>query len=146
MQLTDRQHRPGGVLDLTVYRSGQVFERWRDDNLVVDGARQMLAELVAGDGAGESITQIGFGTSDTPATPDDTSLTAAYVRNLVDHSYPEPGQVQFEFALNTSEANGITIKEFGLITSSGALFSRKVRGGIEKNDDISLAGVWTITF
>ncbi len=146
MQLTDQQHRPGGVLELAIYRNGREIDRWRDDNLVVDGARNMLAELVAGDGAGEAITQIGFGVGDTPATPDDTGLTSAYIRDLVAHSYPDEGQVQFEFALNTSEANGITIREFGLITSSGALFSRKVRGGIEKNDDISLAGVWTITF
>ncbi len=52
----------------------------------------------------------------------------------------------FAFTLNTGEANGKTIQEFGLLCSDGTLFARKTRGGIVKADDISIAGTWTIKF
>lgn len=135
-----------GILELRIYRRGQLIDHFRDENLIVNGARDMLARLIAGDGGGEAVTRIGFGSGSSPASPDDTALTGAYVRNLTGHSYPQPGQVRFSFSLATSEANGIAIREFGLITASGELFSRKVRGIIEKNDDISFDGSWTIIF
>lgn len=135
-----------GVLEVAVLRRGLLIDYWSDQNLIVNGARSMLARLIAGDGAGLAVNRIGFGVGSAPAQPDDTALTSAYVRGLTGHSYPEPGAVQFAFALATSEANGLTIREFGLINADGSLFSRKVRGGIEKNDDISLEGTWTIIF
>lgn len=139
---------PSGTLEVAAIRAstGLLVDYWKDENLIVSGAREMLARLISGDGAGDSIAHIGFGTGSAPATPNDTGLTAAHWRPLSGHSYPAPGKVQFSFALSTTEANGLTIREFGLRTSSGALFSRKVRGGIEKNNDISLEGTWTITF
>lgn len=147
MSLRFRDHQDmAGILELRIYRHGQLIDHFRDKNLIVNGARDMLARLVAGDGSGEAVTRIGFGSGSSPASPDDASLTGAYVRSLTGHSYPQAGQVRFEFALATSEANGIGIREFGLITASGELFSRKVRGLIEKNDDISFEGSWTIIF
>jgi len=137
-----------GTLEIGVIRKsdGLLIDHWRDENLIVDGAREMLARLIAGDGTGDTITQIGFGTSSDPASPNDTGLTSAHWRPLSGHSYPSAGKVRFDFVLSTTEANGLTIREFGLRTASGELFSRKVRGGIEKNSDISLEGTWTITF
>lgn len=145
LRLRDHQDMTG-ILELNVYRGGELIDGFRDENLIVNGARDMLARLIAGDESGEAVTRIGFGSGSSPASPDDTSLTGAYVRDLTGHSYPEAGQVRFSFSLATSEANGIAIREFGLITASGQLFSRKVRGVIEKNDDISFQGSWTIIF
>lgn len=137
-----------GTLEIGVIRKsdGLLIDHWRDENLIVDGAREMLARLIAGDGSGDNVTHIGFGASSEPASPNDTGLISAHWRPLSGHSYPSPGKVQFDFVLSTTEANGLTIREFGLRTASGELFSRKVRGGIEKNSDISLEGTWTITF
>lgn len=134
-----------GELEVAVVRNGLLVDWWQDKNLIVNGAREMLAQLIAGDGDGKAVTHIGFGTSGDAASPDDTALTGGYWRALSGHSYPEPGKVRFSFVLSTTEANGMTIREFGLRTSDGTLFSRKARGAIEKNDDISLEGTWTIT-
>lgn len=134
-----------GELAVVVLRGGEPIDGWRDNNLIVNDARVMLAELIAGDTAGNAVTQIGFGTDGSPASPNDNSLTSAYWRALSGHSFPSEGQVQFDFDLAINEANGKTIREFGLRTGSGALFSRKARGAIEKHDDISLQGTWTIT-
>lgn len=137
-----------GTLEVAVVRKsdGLLVDWWKDENLIVNSAREMLARLIAGDGTGDNITDIGFGIGSASATPNDTGLTSAHWRPVSGHSYPAPGKVQFSFALSTTEANGLTIREFGLRTASGELFSRKVRGGIEKNSDISLEGTWTITF
>jgi hypothetical protein len=129
-----------------VYRHGALIDEFEDDNLIVNGARDALAQLIGGDGAGKTVAQIGFGTSGDGPSPDDAALTGAYVKNLSGRTYPAPGQVEFSWSLATSEANGKAIREFGLICTDGSLFSRKVRGVIEKENDISLSGTWTITF
>lgn len=134
-----------GVLELRVYRCGQLIEHWRDENLIVLGAKELMAMLVAGDSA-EAITEVGFGVSATPASPNNTSLTGAFWKPLSSHSYPTAGKVAFSFGLGATEANGLAICELGLRTTARRLFSRKVRGIIEKDSDISLTGTWTITF
>lgn len=136
-----------GDLQVTIRsRTKGVIERFEEKNMIVNAAKTTLAQLIAGDAAAKSITHIGFGTGSAAATPTDTSLTNAFWRPISSFSYPKAGQVKFNFILATTEANGKTIREFGLRTSTGQLFSRKVRGAIEKNDDISLEGSWTITF
>lgn len=145
MQLKDKVE-PRGVLEITVYRDGQPIEQWRDENLIVNGAREIQAQRLAGEGAGRHVARIGFGEGSSPASPNDTSLTGAYTRALVGHDYPATGEVRFHFELARSEANGKMIREFGLIAADGTLFSRKVRGVIEKYDEISLSGTWTIIY
>ena len=147
MQLIDKVGRGlTGRLAVQVFRGGDLVDAWESHNLIVAGAREVMAALIAG--AGAPISHIGFGDNGTPVDLADTSLTAMYSRPLGAVSYPAPGVVSFEFSLSTAEANGLTIREFGLLTSSGVLFSRKTRGGasIEKTSDISLSGTWTITF
>lgn len=145
MNFNDTQQMRGD-LSVTINRNGQPIEHFEEKNMIVSAAKTMLAQLVAGDGAGKTISHIGFGVSSSAVTPDDTSLSSPFWRPLSGHSYPKAGQVKFDFVLATTEANGMSIKEFGLRTTDGVLFSRKVRGTIEKNSDISLEGSWTITF
>lgn len=145
MQLKDKVD-PRGVLEITVYRDGQPIEHWRDENLIVNGARAIQAQRLAGEGEGRHVARIGFGEGSSPASPNDTGLTGAYTRDLVGHDYPATGEVRFHFELARSEANGKMIREFGLIAADGTLFSRKVRGVIEKYDEISLSGTWTIIY
>nr|BDD46277.1 hypothetical protein 6 [Pseudomonadaceae bacterium] len=135
-----------GSLIVNVRRSGVLIDSWRDDNMIMMGARDALARLIAGEGAGKVITRIGVGTSAAGPTPDDTALTAPYIKNLQGFEYPAPGRVQFNWRLETTEANGKVIREFGLIAVDDTLFARKTRAPIEKADDISLDGAWTIIF
>lgn len=134
-----------GALELKIYRRGQLIEHWRDDNLIVTGAKALMASLVSGDST-DAIASIGFGIGNSAATPNNTGLTGAYWKPLSEHDYPSPGKVRFLFGLGTTEANGLAICELGLRTAANKLFSRKVRGVIEKDSDISLTGSWTITF
>lgn len=135
-----------GCFDLRVFKGGQLIEQYRDDNMIMDMARTALAALIGGDGAGKIVTRIGFGVNGAGPSPDDTTLTAAYTVALSGHTYPVAGQIKFTWTLAASQANGKTIKEFGLLSSDNSLFARKTRGGIDKADDISLEGSWTIIF
>lgn len=136
-----------GVFTLRVFRRGVLVERYEDRNMIVDTARSAFAHLVAGDGAGLSVAEIGFGETGTGPSPDDESLSeTAYSRSIDSYTFPSEGNVAFAWSLGTGEANGLEIREFGLLTGDGTLIARKTRGVIEKSSDLSLDGTWTIIF
>lgn len=147
MDFIDEQQKPRGIFLLNIYHKDKLIERFEDDNLIVTVGRESVARLVGGDVAGRSVTQIGFGTNGTTANPANTALTGAFVKAIDSHSYPVGTSVQFNFSLGTSEANGLSISEFGLLTSAGYLHARKVRNGpLLKDVDISLMGTWTLVY
>lgn len=135
-----------GSLRFKVKKNGVTIEEFEDHNMIMNVAKDAMARLIGGSGSGKTITKIGFGTNGNGPTPLDTGLTGSYSKNVASVSYPTTGQAQFNWLLTTSEANGMSIKEFGLICGDTTLFARKTRGAIEKQDDISLDGSWTIIF
>jgi len=147
MKFTDPSLKPRGIFALDIFRHGHLIEHFEDDNLIVTKGRESVVRLVAGDVSGRSIVNIGFGTNGTAANPADTALTGAFVKAIDSHSYPVSTSVQFNFSLSTSEAVGLSISEFGLLTASGILHARKVRSGpLLKDIDISLTGTWTLIY
>ena len=150
-----------GIFSLRVYRhvngERRLIDEYEERNLIVNDARVQMAHLVAGEHisldsnddpiGGRHITQIGFGIDSTAAMVADTMLTDPFMKPLDGFEYPEMGQVQFNWGLGINEANGKEIKEFGLFCEDGKLFARRVRlKPINKEDDISLEGTWTIIF
>lgn len=135
-----------GSFEIRVYKAGQEIEHYCDPNMIMASARDALARLIGGDGSGKTVTRIGVGTNGNGPSVDDTGLTSAYTKAVAGHTYPATGEVAFAFTLGTGEANGKTIKEFGLLCSDGTLFARKTRGAIVKADDIEITGSWTIKF
>jgi hypothetical protein len=136
-----------GRLRYTVFKDGVPIEEVEDNNLIVNGARLQMAHLVAGDTASRSINRIAVGTSGNVPTVTDTEITGAFVKPVTGFVYPENGQVQVNWKLLISEANGIAIREFGLLTANGTLFARRIREKpINKESDISIEGEWIIIF
>jgi hypothetical protein len=136
-----------GVFEMKVYRKGMLIETYRDENLIVNGARVQAAHLVAGDVTGRSIARIAFGTNGTAPVDADASITNQFAKPVAGFEYPAMGQVQVNWELLTTENNGQAIKEFGLLTTDGTLFARKTRNNpIHKEADISIEGHWTIIF
>lgn len=135
-----------GDFRLVVKKNGVVIEEYRDHNMIMNVAKAAMAQLISGSGTGKTITKIGVGTNGVGPAPTDTALTSSYSKNVTSVNYPATGQAQFNWSLGTTEANGLSIKEFGLICGDATLFARKTRGAIEKQDDISLDGSWTIIF
>lgn len=130
------------VIDL----AGAVLHDITEKNLVVNGGRNSAARLLGGAGTNKQVTQIGFGTNATAASAPDSALTGAFVKDIDAASYPQTGAVQFDWVLDYAEANGLAIREFGLLSADDTLFSRKVRDLITKTVDIRLEGSWTIQY
>lgn len=146
MQLNDKTLVKGQFELVVKDKSGAVLEKYTDKNLIVNGAKNQLARLISGNGANRHITQIGFGTGTSPASPNNTALTAGFFKPITAAGYPQNGQASFSWSLSTTEGNGMAITEFGLRCADGTLFAKKVRAAINKSDDISITGTWTIIF
>jgi hypothetical protein len=139
--------KPTGRLIYDVYRRGQLVEHCDEKNLIVDNYRSLHAHLLGGDVTGRSVTQIGVGTNGTPPVGGNSALASQFAKDLDAHSYPAANQVRFDFSLASAEANGMDIFEFGLLTSNGTLYARRVRqSSLAKTVDISIVGSWIITF
>jgi hypothetical protein len=136
-----------GILRYTVLKNGIPIEEAEDVNLILNGARIQMAHLVAGDFTGRDIKKIAFGTNGTVPTVADTQITNPFSKNVTGFSYPEDGQVRIDWNLLVTEANGLAILEFGLLTTNGVLYSRRIRENpLHKESDISLEGNWTLIF
>ena len=143
-----------GILRYKVFKNGVLIEDVERKNLIVNGASEVMAKLVAGVFSGRNITKIAFGENDALPDESDTEIQNPFTKNVSAISYPSPGEVQFDWGLTKYEANGKSIYEFGLLTDDGTLFARRIRededgnpaGPINKENDISIVGQWTLIF
>lgn len=135
-----------GDFEIRVFRNGVEIEHYQDKNMIMASARDALARLIGGNGSGKVVTRIGVGVNGTDPKPTDTGLKDGYAKNVNGCTYPATGEACFAFTIAAGEANGMAIREFGLLCSDGTLFARKTRGIIEKADDIEITGTWTIKF
>ncbi|MEX2155127.1 MAG: hypothetical protein WD825_17410 [Gemmatimonadaceae bacterium] len=149
--LTDRSDLvalPRGIFEVRVYRGRRLIEHVVDRNLVVNGMKATLANLLGAGTAAHVITQIAFGSSGAVAAVGDVRpLQNEYLRAIGLATYPLVGQVRFAWSLGAAEANGLAIREFGLVTTGGVLVARKSRASaIQKENDVTLEGSWTLVF
>ena len=135
-----------GQLSITLHRAGQQPQTITEHNMIMTAAKSALARLIAGQGSGKNINRIAFGTNGVSPTPNDQAISEAYTKAVSAITFPTEGQARFAFTLSESEANGLNIRELGLLCADGTLFARKVRGLIEKTSDLSITGSWTIIF
>lgn len=136
-----------GVFHVDVIKAGTIIETYEENNMIVDLCRSNLARLLAGNPQGSPVGKISFGTNGAAPETTDTAITNAYTKNIDGYTFPEEGRVTFNWSLATTEANGKSILEFGLLSQNGTLNARKVRvNPINKESDISLQGTWTIIF
>lgn len=134
-----------GDFCLSIYENGELKETFAENNLVVTLGKTAVAKLLAGAVAGMSITKIAAGSNGTAPAVGDNAITDKFEKALTGFSYPTANSVQFDFSLESGDANGLTIREFGLITAGGDLFARKVRSEIVKTISVRIVGTWTIT-
>jgi hypothetical protein len=135
-----------GEVHLRVFEGEELVQDFSDKNLVVTLGRTNIAKLLGGDAAGKKITSFKAGTSGTAPTSADTAITSPFSKAITSATYPAAGQVQFNFSIETSEANGMTIQEFGLFNEDGSMFARKTWGAIAKTNSIRIVGTWKIIF
>lgn len=135
-----------GEVHICVYENGRLINEIKESNLVVTLGLQNICRLMGGDAAGKKIEKISLGTNGTAPAAADAAITAPFVKAISSVSYPEQNSVLFSFEITNAEANGMTIREFGLLNTDNVLCARKVRTGeIAKTNAIALAGTWKIT-
>jgi hypothetical protein len=150
LRFVDDMQKPiKGILSYTIFKNEVPIEVAGGENLILNGAKYLMAKLIGGEFTGRNITKIGLGVSGVEPSVTDETLLGSFEKNLDGYMFPAMGQVQFNWSLKTSEANGMPILEFGLIAEDGTLFSRRIRENgkpINKESDISIIGKWIIIF
>lgn len=135
-----------GAVNIKVFQNGKLIDTIQENNLVVTLGKTNVAKLLGGDVAGKAITKIGVGENGVAPDVADNALTNSFVKDIDSATYPTANSVMFNFDIDNSEANGLTIREFGLLNVDGVLCARKVRtADIVKTIAIRLVGTWTIT-
>jgi hypothetical protein len=151
---------PRGIVRCQVFENRHLIATIEDHNLFVNAGLPALAALMGGDTSGEFATAIGFGSGgNTPALTDAGLTTPAYYKSLDSHAEDGAGSVTFNWSLGTGDtgAVGITIQELGLFANKttvvlpGAtqpipMLARKTVSPILFSANMSLSGVWTLTF
>lgn len=103
--------------------------------VVTNFAKNQLSLIIGGSYIG-SVAQMLIGTGSSTVSTSDTSLvTAADRQNATSITFPSTRKVSWQFDWNSLEMSGLTLQEFGLITSGGALtgsiWTRDVIPGLE---------------
>lgn len=138
---------PKGRVAVRVYGAdGALVEIYKGRNLVVQSGREACAILAGSGDTDKIVSEMQFGTDDTPTNMSDTGVTSGFPKALDSVAYPTAGTVRYVGALETSENNGVTVKEVGLFCADGTLFARYVIGSIAKTAGIRVEITWDVTF
>jgi hypothetical protein len=151
---------PHGMVRFQVFENQRLIATVEDHNLFVNAGLPALAALMGGDTSGEFAAAIGFGSGGNTPTATDAGLTApAYYKSLDSHAEDGAGSVTFNWSLGAGDtgAVGITIQELGLFanktvvvlpgaTQPTPMLARKTISPILFSANMSLSGVWTLTF
>jgi hypothetical protein len=124
--------------------TGEIQETYEAKNLVVELGKTNVAQLIGGHADGLKLTHIAAGENDSQPALDDAAITNPFIKPFDSVTYPDATSVSVHWTLDNNEANGMSLREFGLLTQNNKLFARKVRTEIQKTNQIRLAGTWTI--
>ena len=109
--------------------------------MLLDNGNLNVQELMAGSASGKKIAKIVVGTSDTPVTSADTTITGAVEKTVATVNYLGGGIVSFTATLEAGDP-AMTIKEIGLLDEDNILVHRKVISPTVKSSGIS----YTLTY
>ena len=140
-----RTGRPAG-------RRGRLLRRIRQPNTILNGAKQAVRDYWStGDPAitaPTAPTHLAFGTDATAADATQTALVAEAFRSLLASRVRTGLQIVFKHFLTDVEANGNTLREWGLVNAAagGTFFTRALLGSpIAKTSSITVTSTWTVT-
>ena len=144
------QAKPSGRLQLKVFQVGggvrTLIAEYDDDNLIMTSGLELIALLLTGSAGNNKISKIGAGTGVIPPNKADTGLTGTYSKALDGYTFTSENTVCFRFSLDSGDANGMLITEWGLFSGDDVIFSRKLQSTpIPKASDIIIEGLWSVT-
>ena len=145
MEIIDKIRHVHGFLHLVAY-DAEGCKIWRDNghNMIVQTGYAALADCFTGNPKA-AISHIEVGTRGDQPAPTDERITEP-VR--IDATITSKGAAGFrlDFTIGYTMAIGMQIREFGIMTKDGRLFSRRVRAAIEKTQHMTIVGQWDVDF
>jgi hypothetical protein len=148
MLIQDRL-KPRGHVRLEVWRGGSLT-LCESNNLITNIGRGRFPRIFGGDPTAKRPSQIAIGSGAGLAMPGDTAITDAFIVPFSAlPTYPNTGYgVLFQATLTEEQANGLSIRELGLMDDDEALLARWVRtgGDLIKASDMRLLIFWLIQF
>lgn len=144
--------KPKGKVTLEIIRDGKIVDRIEQENLVVNGARTVIVNLLAGaNQQANTVKKIAIGTDNTAPTLSDTALGGEVARvPIINYNFPDFNIVEFEAYVDQDTANNNTIQEIGLFTEGdannpqGTLVARTVVSPIVKDSSFAFYIRWQI--
>lgn len=141
------KHSIKGRVKIAAYdQNGALIWGSQGDNLVVNLGRESAAKMAATGDSQYQFASVSFGTSDTPPSPSDTTITGAIDKAATSITNPTFNTVEVVAELGTTEGNGTTFTEVGLMCDNGDLYARRVFGSFAKTSASRLVVTWTIQF
>lgn len=137
-----------GILTTTVtnHTTGEVTRHSSRNKLTDYFIARLIEGVTSSDPDDDFIIKIGVGDDDTEPTAADTGLSNEFIKNLNNLDTGTAGKIVADFVIQTGDANGLVIAEYGLYTNGENLVARNVKAPISKNDSISIQGTWEINF
>jgi len=140
------------VLTAKNVKTGEKKVIHEDKNMVVKNLRYNRVRLLGGsflpvgDSPTRYIGQIGFGTSGTAETEDDSSLTGMVTATIGTVTYPASNSVKFTGTLGSTVGNGVVFREAGLLFIAPApyLATRVTFSAMEKSSMWQWEVSWTL--
>ncbi len=143
---------PEGKVVIKIVKNRKVIDGREERNLVVNGARTVICQLLAGiNQAANTVTKIAIGTGNTAPDLTNTALEAEVARvPVINYRFPDLNTVEFEALVDQNTANNKTISELGLFTAGDAttpevMIARVVVSPINKDASTSLVILWRIS-
>ena len=131
-----------GVLTLKAYNKGILVWEKKDKNLIVTNGYLSLLNALIGT-SNKYISKVQAGTNGIAPALTDTAITAPF-DILITTTVITTSKLTINFEIGATDAVGMTIAEFGLITEEGGLFSRKAWTPFLKTADLTINGTWEI--
>lgn len=131
-----------GKLTLNVFKDGELIETMVDNNLIVNAGQSWVMNLLKND-TPLYVEKIRIGSSSIAATVSDTNVTGFspdFTKNIT--AVVTGNVCSYNFTIDTTEANGNTIAEYGLLLDDNTMIARVVKTPIPKNSTISIEGNW----
>ena len=125
LKFEDTTEKLKGEFAIKVFRCNKLIDEFADHNLVVEAGRVRLAQLAAGLN-NNHITYIGVGSGSNEESPADLYLENQILIPIIQATVTGR-DAKFDFVIDQQQANGLSIREFGLFCSDGTMFSHRVR-------------------
>jgi hypothetical protein len=111
--------------------------------MIQDAYYDAVRKLLASGDAGKVIVSVGFGSS---GATNATQLTDAVIVPVESISFDgtNPRKLLVNWKLPRHMANGLAIREIGLLTADGTVIARRTRSAIEKTTDMELGDIWEL--